>query len=230
MALTCLKTRTYELNNLEDPGDERITPSCISNANAGVLAASLLGISYDEGPFSNHYLSVTGATDSLSAVALNNDAAINQAPTELLPPSGVGGTPAADPDNCVYCPNESNEQMKLKGRTCESWRLVPHKCLSPSSQWIDEQTCKRSCYFHGNPYDSAICCRSTEPPILLAPEPEAAEPESAPEKPTSPEPPSPKTPVPVENVTVSDPDPNTWPIDTPTLVSQILAEQSSAAF
>ena len=170
----------YELNSLADPGDERITPSCITNAYAGVLSASLLGISYDEGPFSNQYLSVTGATDSSSAAALTNEAAIDQAPTELLPPSGVGIAPTADPDDCVYCPNEPNEQMKLKGRACESWRLVPEKCLSPSNQWVEEQTCKRSCYFHGNPYDSTICCRNAEPPTLpipLASEPEPPVPE-----------------------------------------------------
>ena len=162
----------YELNNLEDPGNERITPSCISNAYSGVMAASLLGISYSEGPFANQYLSVTGTKDSSSAAALANQAAISQAPIEVLPPSGVAGvTSAADPDNCVFCPNEPNDDMKLKGRTCEAWRLVPQKCLSPSKQWIAEQTCKRSCYFHGNPYDSTICCRDAVPPTAPIDEP-----------------------------------------------------------
>ena len=224
----------YELNNLGDPGDERIAPSCITNAYAGVMSASLLGISYDDpdSPFSNQYLSVTGATDSSSAAALTNAATIEQAPTELLPPSGIGIAPATDPDDCTYCPNESNEQMKLKGRACESWRLVPEKCQSPSNQWVEEQTCKRSCYFHGNPYDSTICCRNTEPPTLpisLASEPEppaledlvsAAPTGTTPEKAADAEP------------ETSDPDENTStvPLDTPDQASQILVGQASVAF
>ena len=222
----------YELNNLGDPGDERITPSCITNAYAGVLSASLLGISYDDpdSPFSNQYLSVTGATDSSSAAALTNEAAINQAPTELLPPSGIGIAPAADPDNCTYCPNEPNEQMKLKGRACESWRLVPEKCLSPSNQWVEEQTCKRSCYFHGNPHDSTICCRNTESPTLsipLASEPEPPAPEDLVS--AAPAGTTPKKAADAEPET-SDPDENTVPLDTPDQVAQILAVKTSAAF
>lgn len=221
----------YELNNLADPGDERIAPSCITNAYAGVLSASLLGISYDDpdSPFSNQYLSVTGATDSSSAAAVTNAAAIDQAPTELLSPSGIGIVPAADPDNCTYCPNEPNMQMKLKGRACESWRLVPEKCLSPSNQWVEEQTCKRSCYFHSNPYDSTICCRNTEPPTLpspLASEPEPPAPEdlvSAAPTGTTPEKAADAEPE------TSDPD-DTVPLDPPDQVSQILAGQASVAF
>lgn len=249
----------YELNNLKDPGNERITPSCISNAYSGVMAASLLGISYAEGPFAKQYLSVTGAKDSSAAASLSNQAAINQAPIEILPPSGVGGTPANDPDNCVHCPNEPNDDMRLKGRTCEAWRLVPQKCLSPSNQWIAEQTCKRSCYFHGNPYDSTICCRNAEPaivPTLRPPaDPQPVISESAP--PANPQPPIPAgpepvisqpippanpepaivpkpvadVPMPVENAPVADPNQSTpLPIDTPIEISQILAEQAAAAF
>ena len=230
----------YQLNNLKDPGNERITPSCISNAYSGVMAASLLGIAYAEGPFSKQYLSVTGAKDSSTAAAQSNQAAINQAPTELLPSSGVGGSPVADPDNCVYCPNEPNEDMKLKGRTCEAWRLVPQKCLSPSNQWVAAQTCKRSCYFHGSPYDSTICCQSAEPPsvpTLPTPDPPAdPQPVISEPVPANPEPviapgPVADVPMPVENVAATDPNPSApLPSNTPIKISQILAEQAAAAF
>ena len=122
--------------------------------------------------------------------------------------------------------------MKLKGRACESWRLVPEKCLSPSNQWVEEQTCKRSCYFHGNPHDSTICCRNTESPTLsipLASEPEPPAPEdldSAAPTGTTPEKAADAEPE------TSDHDENTStvPLDTPDQVSQILAEKTSPAF
>lgn len=157
----------YALNGLKDPGDSRITPSCIHNSYSGVLAASLLGIKYDDGPFSNQYLSVSAASNVATASDVKTYAELTTG-TSLGPPSLEGSEDSIivnnyllKPDSCVYCPNEVTEIMAENGRTCESWRLTVDKCRAPSRQWARSQICKRSCFLAGHPYDSDICCRSS---------------------------------------------------------------------
>mmetsp|Transcript_39136 Transcript_39136/g.85860 ORF Transcript_39136/g.85860 Transcript_39136/m.85860 type:complete len:477 (+) Transcript_39136:118-1548(+) len=148
----------YALNGLQDPGDARITPSAIHNSYSGVLAAQLLGISYEDGPFADQYLSISGASTApkrdvptiadLGAI-LGGLGQVN---------TNGGAELADDPLNCVTCPNDASQQMAANYRTCESWRLTATKCKAPSNQWTRNQICKRSCYFAGYPYDSDICC------------------------------------------------------------------------